>query len=140
MLRYITEMPPEDCSKERGYALPFHSDMVFQFQNKNINDKFFALDSDLSVQISADKNKYGSNQMIEVLMTPTSESSDNLNYDDADNFEEQLRNEDLDVEANDSNKKKTNSIDKQNLKDEDAVVNDFSAESPEPKINSYGHE
>ena len=84
MLRYITEVPPEDCSKERGYSLPFHSDMVFQFQNKKINEKFFSFDSEPSVQAEADKNKYGSNQMIEVLMTPTSESSDNLIYDEAD--------------------------------------------------------
>ena len=87
MLRYITEMPPEDCSRDRGYSLPFHSDMVFQFHNKKINAKFFALDSETPVQKEADKNKYGSNQMIEVLMTPTSESSDNLCYDEADDDE-----------------------------------------------------
>ena len=46
MLKYITEMPPEDCSKDRGYTLPFHSDMIFQFQNKKINDKFFSQDSE----------------------------------------------------------------------------------------------
>ena len=42
MLKYITELPPEDCNKKRGHTLPFHCDMIFQFQNKKINDRFFA--------------------------------------------------------------------------------------------------
>ena len=88
MLKYITEMPPKDCSKERGYAIPFHCDMIFQFQNKKINDKFFSHDSDKPVLMEIDKKKYMSNDMIEVLMTPTSESSDNLIYDEADDEEE----------------------------------------------------
>ena len=35
-----------------------------------------------------DKKKFMSTDMIEVLMTPTSESSDNLIYDEADDEEE----------------------------------------------------
>ena len=42
MLKYITELPPEDSNKKRGHTLPFHCDMIFQFQNKKINDRFFA--------------------------------------------------------------------------------------------------
>lgn len=37
--------------------------------------------------------------MIEVLMTPTSESSDNLIYDEADDEEEQVTNEKLESNA-----------------------------------------
>ena len=81
-------MPPKDCSKERGYAIPFHCDMIFQFQNKKINDKFFSQDSDIPIHKEVDKRKYMSSDMIEVPMTPTSESSDNLIYDEADDEEE----------------------------------------------------
>ena len=112
MLKYITEMPPEDCSKDRGYTLPFHSDMIFQFQNKKINDKFFAHDSESPVQIEVDKKKFQSCDMVEVLMTPTSESSDNLIYDEADDEEEQVTNEKLEDNASngDTGTKKTNSL------------------------------
>ena len=41
MLRYITELPPENCNAIRGHTLPFHCDMIFQFQNKKINERFF---------------------------------------------------------------------------------------------------
>ena len=61
MLRYITEMPPEDCSKDRGYTLPFHSDMVFQFHNKKINEKFFTHDSESPIETEVHSGKYESN-------------------------------------------------------------------------------
>ena len=112
MLKYITEMPPKDCSKERGYAIPFHSDMIFQFQNKKINDKFFSHDSERPVQMEIDKKKFQSSDMIEVLMTPTSESSDNLIYDEADDEEEQVTNMTLEKESEkeESKSKKGNSF------------------------------
>jgi len=44
--------------------------------------------------------------MVEVFMTPTSESSDNLIYDEADDEEEQLTNEDLIIEAENGDAKK----------------------------------
>ena len=113
MLRYITEMPPEDCSRDRGYSLPFHSDMVFQFHNKKINEKFFSRDAESSIQMESDvKSKYGSNQMVEVFMTPTSESSDNLIYDEAEDDEEQVtdKNFDIDAENGDTKMNKRNSF------------------------------
>lgn len=99
--------------------------------------------------METDRSKYGSNQMIEVLMTPTSESSDNLIYDEADEEEEQVVNKDLDIEDDEKKKKPSlfNGEEDAHLvkeKDEDSVVvgevvNGFSTDSPDPKAKSAGH-
>ena len=41
MLDFITKEPAADADKERGHAIPFHSDMIFQLNKSVINAKFF---------------------------------------------------------------------------------------------------
>lgn len=42
MLEFITREPSDsDANQERGHAIPFHSDMIFQYNKKAINAKFF---------------------------------------------------------------------------------------------------
>ena len=41
MLQFIMEEPPSNADKERGHAIPFHSDMIFQYNKTAINAKFF---------------------------------------------------------------------------------------------------
>jgi len=41
MLKFITEEPPSDADQDRGHAIPFHSDMIFQYNKTSINAKFF---------------------------------------------------------------------------------------------------
>ena len=41
MLTMITEEPASDASRDRGHAMPFHTDMIFGFNKACINAKFF---------------------------------------------------------------------------------------------------
>jgi len=58
MLKFITEEPAADASKDRGHSVPFFSDMVFSYNKAVINAKFFrsgAQERDASTQKSLDK-------------------------------------------------------------------------------------
>ena len=41
MLEFIIKEPASDADKTRGHAIPFHSDMIFQYNKSVINAKFF---------------------------------------------------------------------------------------------------
>ena len=41
MIKFITEMPEEDSSRERQYTIPFFADMFFNYNHKVVNDVFF---------------------------------------------------------------------------------------------------
>jgi len=41
MLTFITDEPAADADRDRGHAMPFHADMVFQMDKSVINDRFF---------------------------------------------------------------------------------------------------
>ena len=45
MLEFIIREPPpidnNSDDKNRGHAIPFHTDMIFQYNKKAINAKFF---------------------------------------------------------------------------------------------------
>ena len=41
MLLFIIEEPLPDADHDRGHSIPFHSDMIFQFNKEHINAKFF---------------------------------------------------------------------------------------------------
>ena len=60
MLRYITETPPENCNTTRGHAVPFHCDMIFQFHNKKINDRFFTSSLQTPSKSNIEKMKFQS--------------------------------------------------------------------------------
>ena len=46
MIEFITAEPPQDADRDRGHSIPFHSDMILQFNKAVINAKFFYPDSD----------------------------------------------------------------------------------------------
>ena len=46
MIKFITEEPKNDASKELGHTIPFHSDMIFQYNKAAINIQFFTVDED----------------------------------------------------------------------------------------------
>ena len=54
MLKFITEEPAADASKDRGHSVPFFSDMVFSYNKAVINAKFFRSGA-ASTQKSLDK-------------------------------------------------------------------------------------
>ena len=74
MLSMITEEPASDASRDRGHAMPFHTDMIFGFNKACINAKFFQSESqdDDRLKTSIEK-KTSPQQMIDVFMTPQSE-------------------------------------------------------------------
>ena len=41
MLEFIIKEPAPDADKTLGHAIPFHSDMIFQYNKSAINAKFF---------------------------------------------------------------------------------------------------
>ena len=41
MLEFIIKEPAEGANKDLGHSIPFHSDMIFQFNKEHINAKFF---------------------------------------------------------------------------------------------------
>ena len=45
MLKYITEMPEEDATRQRQHSIPFHTDTFFRYNHKVINDMFFTCES-----------------------------------------------------------------------------------------------
>ena len=77
MLEFITSEPESDADKERGHAIPFHSDMIFQFNKAAINDQFFKTETMKELVVNLDlipdeEEKVSSpQQMIDVYMTPT---------------------------------------------------------------------
>ena len=86
MLHYISVEPVADADHNRGHVMPFHSDMIFQYNKSNINAAFFQSEADSAAEKDKD-GKGGSggkdspesthaNQMIDVFMTPQSEDED----------------------------------------------------------------
>ena len=102
MLEFIIKEPPQDTSddKNRGHTIPFHSDMIFQYNKKAINAKFFLSAEALEAQqaksakerLDAKKNggdfdqdeSSSPQQMIDIFMTPTSSQDDEDDVDDDD--------------------------------------------------------
>ena len=41
MLKFIVEMPPDGCSKERGHKMPFVANEIFSCELTYISSKFF---------------------------------------------------------------------------------------------------
>ena len=76
MIEFITVEPPQDADKDRGHSIPFHSDMIFQFNKCVINYKFFNNDSsddEDEVEWPSAAKKSSPHKMIDVFMTPQSE-------------------------------------------------------------------
>ena len=46
MLRLITDEPAGDAGQDRGHSMPFYSDMIFQYNKRAINEKFFCSESE----------------------------------------------------------------------------------------------
>ena len=77
MLKFITEMPDEDATRERQHSIPFFCDMFFKYNHKVINEMFFA--SELQDENEKDKKlKTMSSdlEMVDVLIAPQSDEAD----------------------------------------------------------------
>lgn len=73
MLEFITVEPASDAEQERGHSIPFHSDMIFQYNKAVINAKFFQSETQEALRTNAMsvEKKESPQQMIDIFMTPT---------------------------------------------------------------------
>ena len=76
MLTMIMNEPPDDCDKDRGHTMPFHTDMIFQMNKSVINARFFTGEvSEGSNRDNSSEKKSSPHKMIDVFMTPQSDDS-----------------------------------------------------------------